>query len=90
MFINVCKPVQSELWALDGKDTASVIRKAHGDFSIGKVNTTLIKKPNSESVQLVMREGSQCVDEEGTKQSYKASTTVSFICDTKVCILTWF
>ncbi|KAK7453301.1 hypothetical protein VKT23_011976 [Stygiomarasmius scandens] len=82
MFINVCKPVESELWVLNDKDTASVIRKAHGDFSIGKANTTLVKKPNS--VQLFMGEGSPCVDEEGKEQSYRASTVVSFICDTKV------
>ncbi|THU96288.1 mannose 6-phosphate receptor domain-containing protein [Dendrothele bispora CBS 962.96] len=84
--LNVCRPIHGETWNLrvdDPADVAGFIRRDHGDFSIGKANTTLVKE-KGDNVKLVMEDGSQCTSKSGAKQEYKASTVISFICDTKV------
>ncbi|KAF5343993.1 hypothetical protein D9758_012925 [Tetrapyrgos nigripes] len=87
IILNVCRSVQEETWNLkvdDPKDVAGFIRRDHGDFSIGKTNTTLVMQPDNEGPQLTMRDGSRCTSKSGATQDSTASTTILFTCDTSV------
>lgn len=35
--INVCRSVASETWGLDDTDVGGIVRRDHGDFSLGCV-----------------------------------------------------
>ncbi|KAF7436036.1 hypothetical protein PC9H_002862 [Pleurotus ostreatus] len=79
--LNVCRAVQHETWGLkteDPSEVAGFIRKDHGDFSIGKVNTTLTVKDSN--LLLTYHGGSVCKSTDGLR----ATTTIKFICDSSV------
>ncbi|KAG7447562.1 mannose 6-phosphate receptor domain-containing protein [Guyanagaster necrorhizus] len=75
--INVCRSVASETWGLDDPDVGGVVRRDHGDFSLGKTNTTLDLSPEN-IVRIVLTSGSRC------NSQYTANTVIEFICDTAV------
>ncbi|KAK0461741.1 mannose-6-phosphate receptor binding domain-containing protein [Desarmillaria tabescens] len=75
--INVCRSVASEIWGLDDPDVGGVVRRDHGDFSLGKTNTTLDLSPDN-TVRIVLTSGSQC------NSQNTANTVIEFICDTSV------
>ncbi|KXN84971.1 hypothetical protein AN958_11816 [Leucoagaricus sp. SymC.cos] len=85
--INVCQGVTTELWGLkdniNPNEVGGFVHRGHGDFSIGKVNTTLTvigSRP-----RLVLSEGSRCkASPDGSTLDLKASTIIEFICDTSV------
>jgi len=78
-YINVCKNVQTETWALEGSDdVGGFTRKDRGDFSIGKVNTTLDVRDGHPL--LIMKDGSKCIG----GGDLRASTAIRFICDPSV------
>ncbi|THH09823.1 hypothetical protein EW146_g8566 [Bondarzewia mesenterica] len=60
------------------ENVAGFVRKGHGDFSIGEVNTTLLVRDNHPL--LILTDGSPCPSAE----HLRASTAVRFICDTSV------
>ncbi|KAF9780919.1 mannose-6-phosphate receptor binding domain-containing protein [Thelephora terrestris] len=75
-YINVCKSVQTETWALeDSGEVGGFTRKDRGDFSIGKVNTTLDVRDGHPL--LIMKDGSKFI----AGGDLKASTAIRFICD---------
>ncbi|KAI8981215.1 hypothetical protein BD414DRAFT_419943 [Trametes punicea] len=76
--LNVCKPVSQEVWApkVDKpEDVAAFTRRAHGDFSLGDVNTTIVVRDGSPVI--TMTEGTRCFSE----GDQTGSTVVRFICD---------
>lgn len=75
--INVCRSVASETWNLDDPDVGGVVRRDHGDFSLGKTNTTLDLSPDN-TVRIVLTSGSRC------NSQNTANTVIEFICDTAV------
>ncbi|KAL0576319.1 hypothetical protein V5O48_005668 [Marasmius crinis-equi] len=77
LYLNVCRPVVKELWSLPDADVGGFIRKDHGDFSVGRSNTTLIMSDNTPKLRL--GKGSKCPNSEG-----EAETDIEFICDTSV------
>ncbi|KAF9447842.1 mannose 6-phosphate receptor domain-containing protein [Macrolepiota fuliginosa MF-IS2] len=85
--INVCQSVTTELYGLKDDtppdEVAAFVRKDHGDFSIGKVNTALSvvdSKP-----RLVLSSGSHCkATPDGSTLDLKASTIIEFVCDTSI------
>ncbi|KAL0952188.1 hypothetical protein HGRIS_008799 [Hohenbuehelia grisea] len=79
--LNVCRAITHETWGMKNEDpnqVAGYVRRDHGDFSIGKVNTTLSFQDGH--VQLHYTDGSACKSTDGLK----ASTTIEFACDTSV------
>ncbi|EJC98619.1 mannose 6-phosphate receptor domain-containing protein [Fomitiporia mediterranea MF3/22] len=79
--LNVCRSVVSDPWnpRVDSpQDIGGFVRAAHGDFSIGQANTTLVVQDMHPV--LYMMGGSSCPQAEGMK----ASTAIQFICDTSV------
>ncbi|KAI9057072.1 hypothetical protein FKP32DRAFT_1584706 [Trametes sanguinea] len=76
--LNVCKSVSQEVWApkVDKpEDVAAFTRRAHGDFSLGDVNTTVLVRDGSPVITLT--DGTRCSDE----GSQVGSTVIRFICD---------
>ncbi|KAH9943997.1 uncharacterized protein BXZ73DRAFT_39083 [Epithele typhae] len=76
--LNVCKPVSHETWALKvdkPEDVAGFTRRAHGDFSMGDVNTTVVLREGNPLI--FMTDGSRC-SKDG---DLTASTAIRFICD---------
>ncbi|EED79691.1 predicted protein [Postia placenta Mad-698-R] len=79
--LNVCKPVNHDVWApkVDNpENVAGFTRHDRGDFSIGETNTTLTVQNGYP--MLVMTNGSPCPGAESTR----GSTAIRFICDTSV------
>lgn len=79
--LNVCKPVNHDVWApkVDNpENVAGFTRHDRGDFSIGETNTTLTVQNGHP--MLVMTNGSPCPGAESTR----GSTAIRFICDTSV------
>ncbi|KAJ7052892.1 hypothetical protein C8F01DRAFT_1375682 [Mycena amicta] len=88
LILNACKAVSHETWGLkmdDVPDPATVagfVRREHGDFSIGTLNTTLTFSARSGYPHLTFSSGSKCVDADGKKvDSLRASTEIEFVCD---------
>ncbi|KIY73867.1 mannose 6-phosphate receptor domain-containing protein [Cylindrobasidium torrendii FP15055 ss-10] len=78
IYLNVCRGVTSETWNLDEpKNVGGFVRKAHGDFSLGQVNTTLYSAPSG-SIHMYMLGGSKCTT------GAEATTVIDFVCDTSV------
>ncbi|TFK42200.1 hypothetical protein BDQ12DRAFT_720193 [Crucibulum laeve] len=81
--INVCQSVRSETFGLkdlDAADVAGFIRQDHGDFAIGKVNTTLTVFETHP--RIAMSDGSRCKSKaNGEPGDNKASSVINFICD---------
>ncbi|OSD06124.1 hypothetical protein PYCCODRAFT_1442922 [Trametes coccinea BRFM310] len=76
--LNVCKSVSQEVWApkVDKpEDVAAFTRRAHGDFSLGDVNTTVVVRDGNPVITLT--DGTRCSDE----GSPAGSTVIRFICD---------
>ncbi|PPQ72414.1 hypothetical protein CVT24_002985 [Panaeolus cyanescens] len=83
--INICQNVKSELWGLkDGlkqEDVGGFVRRAHGDFAIGKVNSSLTIVDGRP--RLSLSEGSRCmVDNKAT--DIRASSIIEFNCDSSM------
>ncbi|KAG9309117.1 mannose-6-phosphate receptor binding domain-containing protein [Chiua virens] len=82
VYLNICGRVRTEPWntGLDVSqvDVAGLVRRDHGDFAIGLVNTTLEVKGGG--LLLRQSQGSSCpgMDDE------RGSSTILFICDTSV------
>ncbi|KAH7923801.1 mannose 6-phosphate receptor domain-containing protein [Leucogyrophana mollusca] len=79
--LNVCRGVASETWNLDESDVAGFVRRDHGDFSIGQVNTTLTMTANAPT--LLLSNGSPCPDSSSDSPA-RAGAVIRFICDTSV------
>jgi len=80
-FINVCRPVATETWALKvdkPEDAAGFTRGDHEDFSIGSINTTLSVQDGNPLV--VMTGGTLCAN----AGDLRASTVIRFLCDSSV------
>ncbi|KAG6328058.1 hypothetical protein ID866_11030, partial [Astraeus odoratus] len=82
LYVNVCRGVTTDPWNTgvpesDG-DIAGLVRRDHGDFVIGMVNTTLEMVGGG----LVIRQsnGSPCK----SMDSARGSSSIRFICDTSV------
>ncbi|KAI0715100.1 hypothetical protein C8Q76DRAFT_619010 [Earliella scabrosa] len=76
--LNVCKAVSHEVWApkVDKpEDVAGFTRRAHGDFSIGDVNTTVVVRGGQPLI--FMTDGTRCPN----AGDLTASTAIRFICD---------
>ncbi|KAF8890094.1 mannose-6-phosphate receptor binding domain-containing protein [Infundibulicybe gibba] len=81
--INVCAGVTQDTFNMpeDYDQIGGFVRRAHGDFSIGKINTTLSMYDSRP--RMVLTDGSVCKTPTG-KGDTRASTVVEFICDTSV------
>ncbi|KAI0361132.1 hypothetical protein OH77DRAFT_1390872 [Trametes cingulata] len=76
--LNVCKPVSEEAWApkVDKPgDVAAFTRRAHGDFSLGDVNTTVFVRDGHPVITYT--DGTRCSD----AGDQTGSTVIRFICD---------
>ncbi|KIK94506.1 hypothetical protein PAXRUDRAFT_827915 [Paxillus rubicundulus Ve08.2h10] len=82
-YLNVCRAVTTDPWntGVDEKegDIAGLVRRDHGDFAIGLVNTTLEAKEGG--LMLRQSNGSPCT---GLDSGLRGSSTIRFICDTSV------
>ncbi|KAJ7609184.1 hypothetical protein DFH06DRAFT_1485893 [Mycena polygramma] len=85
MVLSACKSVSHETWGLKVQDPALVggfVRRDHGDFSIGQVNTTLSFSGRAGHPHLTLSSGSKCLDSNGkTIEALHGSTEIEFICD---------
>ncbi|KAF6753319.1 mannose-6-phosphate receptor binding domain-containing protein [Ephemerocybe angulata] len=85
--INVCQGVKTETFGVHDStiaddQVAAFVRRGHGDFVIGKVNTTLSvynKRP-----RMVLSGGSKCKSAGGGDLDIRASTVIDFVCDAGV------
>ncbi|KAJ3544610.1 hypothetical protein NMY22_g2724 [Coprinellus aureogranulatus] len=82
--INMCQGVRTETYgikdgAIKDEEVAAFIRRDHGDFVLGKVNTTLGIYDGRP--RLVLSEGSKCKSSNGDALDIRASTIVDFVCD---------
>ncbi|KAF8971884.1 mannose-6-phosphate receptor binding domain-containing protein [Flammula alnicola] len=88
LWLNVCQNVKTDLFgikddSIDAGDVGGFIRRGHGDFVFGKVNTTLTVF-NSRP-RFVMSNGSRCKPRVGDQSTdIRASSMVEFICDTSI------
>ncbi|KAJ3511454.1 hypothetical protein NLJ89_g4087 [Agrocybe chaxingu] len=85
--LNICQSVKTELFGLkndiDAGDVGGFIRRGHGDFAIGKTNTTLSIYDGRP--RIMMSNGSRCKPKAGEPPGeVRASTAVEFICDKSV------
>ncbi|KDR85913.1 hypothetical protein GALMADRAFT_150280 [Galerina marginata CBS 339.88] len=87
LHINVCQSVRTEVFGLkedmDAADVGGFVRRAHGDFVIGKLNTSLTIFDSQP--RFVLSSGSRCKpkpDDQPTE--IRASSVIEFICDTSV------
>ncbi|KIJ13803.1 hypothetical protein PAXINDRAFT_170120 [Paxillus involutus ATCC 200175] len=82
-YLNVCRGVTTDPWntGVDEKEgnIAGLVRRDHGDFAIGLVNTTLEAKEGG--LMLRQSNGSPCT---GLDSGLRGSSTIRFICDTSV------
>ncbi|KAJ7149227.1 hypothetical protein C8R43DRAFT_1236564 [Mycena crocata] len=85
MVLSACKSVSHETWGLKVEDPALVggfIRRDHGDFSMGKTNTTLSFSGRAGHPHLTLASGSSCRDSNGkTVDQLRGSTEIEFVCD---------
>ncbi|KJA28326.1 hypothetical protein HYPSUDRAFT_61955 [Hypholoma sublateritium FD-334 SS-4] len=87
IWLNVCQNVRTDLFGMDDSidagDVGGFIRRGHGDFVIGKVNTLLSifdSRP-----RFVMTQGSRCKPKVGDQTTeIRASSMVEFVCDTSI------
>ncbi|RDB15728.1 hypothetical protein Hypma_003964 [Hypsizygus marmoreus] len=82
--INVCKRPVRETFGLKDANNAEIggfVRRDHGDFSIGALNTTLSVEESRPRITLT--DGSLCKSKSG-ENHIRASTVVEFVCDTSV------
>ncbi|KAG6873074.1 hypothetical protein C0995_003382 [Termitomyces sp. Mi166 len=82
--MNVCKRPLKETFGLKDVDDLTVagfVRRDHGDFSIGAINTTL--SMYGSNVRMMLTGGSWCTFKSGAS-GLRASTIVDFVCDTSV------
>ncbi|KIJ97047.1 hypothetical protein K443DRAFT_681833 [Laccaria amethystina LaAM-08-1] len=84
--INVCQAVKTETFGLKDEiaqaDVGAFVRRAHGDFALGKVNTTLSvfdSKP-----RITISQGSHCTTKDGKSTDVRASAVIDFICEMSV------
>ncbi|KAI6105972.1 mannose-6-phosphate receptor binding domain-containing protein [Pisolithus croceorrhizus] len=81
-YLNVCRGVSTDPWNTgvldDEEDIAGLIRRDHGDFAIGIVNTTLEMVDGG--LMLRQANGSPCKD----MDNVRGSSSIRFICDTSV------
>ncbi|KAG6848367.1 hypothetical protein H0H93_000822 [Arthromyces matolae] len=84
--INVCRRPAKESFGLkdvDDSKVAGFVRRDHGDFSIGEVNTTLSMQGSN--LRLTLTGGSKCnLRDTNRNTDLRASTLVDFVCDTSV------
>ncbi|KLO16447.1 mannose 6-phosphate receptor domain-containing protein [Schizopora paradoxa] len=84
--LNLCRGVVSELWNSKIENTERVgafVRGAHGDLSIGEVNTTFHIRDNHPVLYLL--NGSPCPQSSSNSDSPTlSSTAISFICDKSI------
>ncbi|ORY27462.1 mannose-6-phosphate receptor binding domain-containing protein [Naematelia encephala] len=75
--LNVCRGVVSELWHLDdAENVGGFVSRQGGDFSLGRVNSTLYLSPASNEPMLYIQNGSPCPH----NSDELASTAIRFIC----------
>ncbi|KAG6841132.1 hypothetical protein C0991_001522 [Blastosporella zonata] len=82
--VNVCRRPLKETFGLKDVDEAKIggfVRRAHGDFSIGAVNTTLSMYDSNP--RMTLTGGSRCTLKSGQTE-LRASTIVDFVCDKTV------
>ncbi|KAG6845559.1 hypothetical protein H0H87_007237, partial [Tephrocybe sp. NHM501043] len=82
--INVCRRPSKESFGLKDVDDAKIagfVRRGHGDFSIGAVNTTLSMYDSNPRITLTG--GSPCKLKSGDTE-LRGSTIIDFVCDTSV------
>jgi hypothetical protein len=78
--LNVCRPMADDQWHVSAPDkskVAGVLRRDHGDLSIGEYNTTV--SWSHTHLQLLFTNGSPCGKE--SEDGLRASTVVEFRCD---------
>ncbi|TEB32435.1 hypothetical protein FA13DRAFT_1754514 [Coprinellus micaceus] len=80
----MCQGVRTETYGIKDntikdEEVAAFIRRDHGDFVIGKINTTLSIYDGRP--RLVLSEGSKCKASNGDPLDIRASTIVDFVCD---------
>ncbi|CAA7264953.1 unnamed protein product [Cyclocybe aegerita] len=85
--LNICQSVKTDLFGLkndiDAGDVGGFIRRGHGDFAIGKTNTTLSIYDGRP--RIMMSNGSRCKPKAGEPPGeVRASTALEFICDKSV------
>ncbi|KAM5531338.1 hypothetical protein V8D89_014983 [Ganoderma adspersum] len=76
--LNVCKHISTEVWSprVDKpEDVAGYAERAHGGFSLGDVNTTVLVREGNPVI--LMTDGSPCPN----AGNQTASTAIRFICD---------
>ncbi|KAL1741173.1 mannose-6-phosphate receptor binding domain-containing protein [Schizophyllum fasciatum] len=82
--INICRPVDTETWHVDGADAIDIgdvgafVRRDRGDFSMGQANDTLDVSPTTGQPRLSYLNGSPCP----LDGSIRASTIIDFVCST--------
>ncbi|KAF7312968.1 PLCXc domain-containing protein [Mycena kentingensis (nom. inval.)] len=87
LVLSACKAVSHETWGLKMPDediakVAGFTQRAHGDFSLGELNTTLTFSSRSGYPHLTYSKGSKCVDDQGNRLDHLfASTEIEFVCD---------
>ncbi|PIL31530.1 hypothetical protein GSI_06232 [Ganoderma sinense ZZ0214-1] len=76
--LNVCKHISKEVWnphVDKPEDVAGYTERAHGGFSLGDVNTTVLVREGNPVI--LMTDGSPCPN----AGNQTASTAIRFICD---------
>ncbi|KAJ6566774.1 hypothetical protein B0H19DRAFT_1374200 [Mycena capillaripes] len=85
MVLSACKSVSHETWGLKVEDPGLVggfVRRAHGDFSMGRTSTTLSFSGRAGHPHITLASGSKCLDSEGKMiENLRGSTEIEFICD---------
>ncbi|KAK7036183.1 PLCXc domain-containing protein [Favolaschia claudopus] len=85
LVLSACKSVSHETWGLKVQDPGIVggfVRRGHGDFSLGQINTTLSFSGRANYPHLTYKSGSKCLDSNGkTIENLRGSTEIEFICD---------
>ncbi|KAF8167213.1 hypothetical protein B0H34DRAFT_669710 [Crassisporium funariophilum] len=87
LHLNVCQSVKTETFGLkddvEASDVAGFIRRAHGDFAIGKVNTSFTVFESRP--RFVLTDGSRCKAKAGGQPGdVRASSVIEFVCDSSV------
>ncbi|KIJ66586.1 hypothetical protein HYDPIDRAFT_109650 [Hydnomerulius pinastri MD-312] len=81
-YLNVCRGVTTDPWNTDvpegDGDLAGLVRRDHGDFAIGIVNTSLEMREGG--LMLRQSNGSPCTG----MDDIRGSSSIRFICDTSV------
>jgi len=85
--LNVCQNVKTDMFGLkddiQASDVGGFIRRGHGDFSLGKFNTTLSVLESRP--RIVMSNGSRCKSKAGEQPGdIRASTLIEFVCDSSI------